>query len=708
MQTRFVLTDFFVIAEQKGHPFWNLDFDLSSVDFCERLSEYFESELILFQDNTRAQAITYACVHDIIQYKTTQEGQITIANFLQFMLCSHLAYHFVTHKMQGYAFDWIANAIDEEVGKHIERNVTPDCIRSFIISDHPFIRRELANVLGYWVYALFYYSWTTGGHVPLAKEFLRAFGTFYLSLPAYCKVFDEYFLSLCQILTWSIENRESKLAGEVAQTIRKVVNDQVPAHLKMNLILQLSCIDEDLSGQPQEVWAGMLLEQYSQLLVGHQRMQLWVNFTNNSAQKILQNIGALVDAITEYHQAIEQSEADQTMIMYELVQIYATLYPVLVVLLKEGHSSEAERIFTHYFKIERPVEGSILHIIPNDRQGIIYSLAEQVKIIRSKHEEPMFAITVCMNRFLQLTNILKGKPDYQPEAVEKKDLGTPNEAEAPSLLLALQDHFQFDLLQQIIRDGAGYYLHNGINYPLQPVMLSQTGQVLPMSLSFQQPEPARKVRKVLIWQGDSFTSVRECEGLVNIFEKAGVEFTLLLYDQHNADDFLLAFEATDYDAVIVSGHGVYEHYEPHASYIHLSETQHLNREAINGLNPQWEHRRLLLLNVCDGAATALHNSPLSIGMATQLVHSRQSLFSHFWPVNPRVACLFSWLVAAKLTTTNEYSTIYRDTVWAIRNGRDEVSSQLAGYMDEEFIETVNNIDIDLSNFTHWGSLVYFE
>lgn len=712
MISREVLTTLYSEATLKDDSFWELGFNLNLIEFCNVFIDFFEKETLLVQDRSRFIQRTTACLNDLIEFKTKNPSLTTICDFFQFSLSSHLLINLVNSKLFTYAYDWISNSLDNIISTNPERNHNIDRIYSFIESQHPFIRQELINILGIWTYSLFYYSRITAGHIPTVKIFLEHFEDYFFSYPTRERMLYEYILSVCQGLAWAVTNNDDRFAKEMIRLLLKMEKDEkFPRDWKKDVIFQLSCVSSELTGQPQEVWAGQLLEKYSDLFKSHERIHVWINFTNNSPQKILNNIKVIKAAIDEYHDSISAMQADKSLIEYELSQIYLILFSTVVVLLKNGNAKEAEDLFAYNFQINNPFTGPLLHIIPNDPHGVVYVCDTKIITFSSQNiHELLRRILIQTNNFLQLTHTINGYPEYQPEGVPIERHGVPVEKEATPYYDMLVEYFDFNKLNAEIpvKDIRGCYFHNGTNIPIQPILTQTTGIGLPFNLSFQEPEVARKIKSVLLWEGDSMLSPHECEGLTMIFEKGGVDVSKLTFEKSSKEDFIAEYESDKYDCLIVSGHGTYNHYEPHFSKIHISDNIQLELSEINNLKNSWTNRRLLVLNICDGATTALHSSPLSLGIGSKLINAKQALFSHVWPINPRVAFIISWTIAVGIIKGMTYEELYAHAINQLLKGRESIFEELTPYLTEDLANSILNVEIDLANFTHWGSITYLQ
>lgn len=701
------------ISVMKDDPFWQQTFDPTSVESCEHVIYYCEGEFEAQQGYDSMQTIATALIEDIIELKNQSQAPL-IFEFLQFCISTLVAKFAGSNKVIGLAFNWLANSLDDVVVADLVRDPDPGRIYYFVRSTHPFIRLYIMLYLNIWCHTLYYYSRITGGHFPMASGFVKAYGNFYLAIPP-DNVTTEYLRALCDILAWSVCNNQVEAIAQTASRLHWLYSHpELPAPWKKMIVFQFSCVVGTVAEQPQEYWSNLILTTYRDQLRGFEKLHALVNYTHDNGDRISAHLNDFSEAIEIYRHSLGLSERQSSFISYELSRSFEVVMPILGTLVKVGKGNEAFQLVVQFFNIQPAKDNAdtIMHVIPYDIDGVVYSLAQEPAVIHEGDTRQSYIEVIQrLNTFLQHSIYLTCLPGYAPPPPPAGRNGAPVEAQAGGYLNALVAHFKFNRVNELLplQDAKSYYLYNGFNLPVQPVMLRETGFVVPMCYSYQQPQEAREIRSVLLWQDDSYFSSFECDGIIHILTKANITTVRLNAYEHTLDDFKREYESNDYDCVHIAAHGEHRHYEPHQSYIQLSETIQLHNEQLTSFENAWDLRRLLILNICDGATTSLFNSPVSIGVSNHLIHSKQSVLSHLWPVNNRVAGVYGFLLAACIVKRLPYVEIYKEVVSKLMEGKAAVIEYLHEYADDdEMFQTIENANLDLSNFTHWGSLAYLE
>jgi hypothetical protein len=220
-----------------------------------------------------------------------------------------------------------------------------------------------------------------------------------------------------------------------------------------------------------------------------------------------------------------------------------------------------------------------------------------------------------------------------------------------------------------------------------------------------------------MWQGDSTSSEMECDAIQRLFECKGITVFRLNWHEATKDQFLNAYN-DNYDLVWVSGHGEFDQFRPHLSslvlYQDFSDTESknvsINYDEITEVTNSNDSRRLLVLNLCDGATTTLDNSPAAIGLGAKMINEFQSLISHQWPIDPFSGLIFGILIADALANGESYLQAYMQSVSTFIQGKIAVVEKVSVlFPDEELPEIIErNTAVDFENLFFYGSLMYLE
>ena len=141
-----------------------------------------------------------------------------------------------------------------------------------------------------------------------------------------------------------------------------------------------------------------------------------------------------------------------------------------------------------------------------------------------------------------------------------------------------------------------------------------------------------------------------------------------------------------------------------------------NSEEIIGISEleeiqvECDRRRLLVLNVCDGATGAVLGGALGLGVAQMLAQPAQAVISHMWPVDQRIAPVFGALLARELARGEIFFESFGRTITQMNVDKEQLVESL-GESPAEFstlIERIENRDFDPKCMYYWGSPVFLE
>jgi hypothetical protein len=178
---------------------------------------------------------------------------------------------------------------------------------------------------------------------------------------------------------------------------------------------------------------------------------------------------------------------------------------------------------------------------------------------------------------------------------------------------------------------------------------SRCGAILPISSSLQEPEADRQMRRALLWASDNdYYSEFEIDAVQAIFTRVGIECDRRSGIGSRPQDFASAYADPEYDLIWVAGHGEIDRWRDGSARLVAGDDCLIGIDALVARMPHAPGRRVLMLNICDGAVSAVNGGIHRLGLAPMLANARQATISHLWPVRPPVAAAFGALVADAL------------------------------------------------------------
>ncbi|ALE00542.1 CHAT domain-containing protein [Pseudomonas syringae] len=247
--------------------------------------------------------------------------------------------------------------------------------------------------------------------------------------------------------------------------------------------------------------------------------------------------------------------------------------------------------------------------------------------------------------------------------------------------------------------------------PLQATQLKAWGKTWPITSSFSTPKPDRKPNKVLIWcGGGSLTEGLEAETIKKIFERTGATVEVVTFDEAAKRDFATAYEDDSYDVIWVASHGTYDHWSPRNVTMHVAEETTVSLADLWNKAPIRERRRLLFLNICDGARYEERGYLAKIGLAPGLACADQATISHLWPVLGYPAAAFGAYLAYYIAEGTPFFDAYKLGMLSVRKTTYEIAEDLASKIGEgfELIQHLSRKEEDYSSLEYFGSAAFYQ
>lgn len=164
-----------------------------------------------------------------------------------------------------------------------------------------------------------------------------------------------------------------------------------------------------------------------------------------------------------------------------------------------------------------------------------------------------------------------------------------------------------------------------------------------------------------------------------------------------------------FDVIWVMSHGLFDHWSPKTMSFSMGNEKIFIQDLID-LKISSEKRRLLFLNICDGATSQNTDSISRIGMAPSIACAEQCVISHLWPVMPYAALVFSGCLAINLIEEKEFFKAYEASLSYMLKGRAHIIEKFEPYvgLNHAVIDRINNSSVAFEILAHGGSAAFFE
>lgn len=715
-----ILPTFYAGSLNRESQLWDKEIDWDTIPSIENIIFQYDKEIEMCLDDLDSMILTTTnFCSDILTIKKEAFSPIeSLLMFLHFQASTNLINILTIRKVFNYEFDWIANSVSQELRTSVQRDFEPHWLIVFIANTNEYIQKYLVNTFTLWSRNLFYYSRVTGGHKELIEHYLNKCYSFLKSLVNATFFYLDLTMSFTEILGWASRNKFDHIKKDAAEILLYYYNLKgFPEEWKMIIELQFSCDGYQFTNFSRDYWCNTLLE--TRNLEGHNKLHVLLNKYGDNEEELIERRVIIELAILEYHTFLESKGLKDKYLEYELSRIFTLLTPAIITFLKSGQISYINSLIRTFFQIphNKIISDENVIIQPSCEQGVNYSI-KNLSIYTQK--DPFYfipEITTLLNVFLSKTLTLdddfafRASPLPRTEGVPKPELGINLE----NILVEYYD-LKNPNVKEILENRSGYFLYNGHQIPLQPLFVKYIGSTPPMIHSFLKPLASREIKNVLIWQGDTMLSERECDTISKVFEDKGISVTRLNFYDNSSEEFIEYYNSVEFDLIWISCHGQFNHYKPHESYLVLRQKFDDIDEVIltyNQMKTQsllnLDNRRLLVLNACDGATTSLNNNPYSIGLGATVINQSQSLISHQWPAENNAGLIHGVLLAIYLVEEKSYQNAYESTIKKYLEGKEAILEFFkANNVLQEVIDSFEGSSIDISSFYYWGSLSYLE
>lgn len=207
------------------------------------------------------------------------------------------------------------------------------------------------------------------------------------------------------------------------------------------------------------------------------------------------------------------------------------------------------------------------------------------------------------------------------------------------------------------------------------------------------------------------TEQHEIEVVKYLFEAVGAVVDVVLSETCSAQEFMRKYTDESYDVFWVVSHGLYDHWYPQKMTVQIAyDGTQASLEDIWGLAPKTETRRLLFLNICDGARYEERGALPKIGLAVGAASSSQATISHLWPVMGYPATVFGIYLAYFLCTGASYFESFQESIRHTRRPVLEIHNDLKNKVGGDFdiFDRLACQDDDFSMIECSGSMAFYQ
>lgn len=611
---------------------------------------------------------------------------------------------------------WIVRSLTDDYRGDQKEDIYPVKVDGFIqdavISNSP----RFLEVLIRWLSGLYYYCRTRAALPDLAGDFSP------LPLVIIKKIgkgdLDEsHAFLLSQLMGWLAQN-DKPLGKEATDLCEEIEQDpSVQDRARAVCSLALSTNSGRCSEKGYVYWANNTQEKHIRSLRDDEKFQLlataWGEGGKDSEveRKLLDTVSRLIKKIN----FMEDSEKGRAMDSH-----FSHFLQVLVnKAIKFNDMRFPERILRLWYGVEEDEHYScseeMVWLSPFTNSGARVTFSCRGKESRVDSLRLLNSVTQRGNEFNNTSISVNGMDHIGFHIPDQNRLGVPDSSKSEEFFKAIRDAYFPDEVLGFLREhceGAkAQVVFPSKPYPLQAVQMRILNNTWPLATSIRRPLCDAKVRKVAVWVGGgSLTEDLEVDALVKIFSSAGVLVDVFDSEYYSVEDFLDVYLEDGYQIIWLVSHGEYDHFDSGAADLQITKSRDFcSIDKLLGVEVQCDQRRLLFLNVCDGATHPGNSLFPRLGFAAALAKKNQAAISHLWPTHGYAAAAFGAIFAIEVIREKSFFDAYKATLSQFIEQPENVVDVVREYVgDCELADRLLRSGYDLSGFYAYGSCAFYE
>lgn len=635
-----------------------------------------------------------------------------VPDFVQFVVAAHALDHALRRGELSEMGNWIGWSLSEDVTDSPEVELHVGRVANFFQSPSVFLWPGFVPTFVVYFLGFYHYARLRTAMKQIGEQLWGAANlTLKVLFSDPPKDVDptEIFL-VSDMLAWAALESPSR-AKELTPFVEELVNlGELPRWARSTICVTLATNAGRFSTKLPAQWAKMALDEFSDCLEREQRAQMLITVMDAAG-----NSCEVEDILTEIRGV--QVRQKKTMKPIDFFRDAAlreyTVRPFFSKCLNIPRLDFFILGVKYWYQIEDGADQidplSVLVTMPFGGDGYVAAYRSIKQEVISDRQVLLEKLTRETDTFLGTMNTVVNADNSELLVPER--LGVPSGLTDTDWALILADAYCPDSIAcpegvscQLVLPTKGH--------PIQAVQLNAWGTTWPIASSLLKPRPDRPISSVALWSGGgSMTEGMEIEAVERAFTNRGIAVHKFSPGSCSAENFLAIYQNREYDVFWVASHGEFDHWSPKQVTLQISH----DRASVS-LDELWEKaplsdaRRLLVLNVCDGARFEETGLLPKIGLAPALAGPSQATISHLWPVRGFPSAAFGAYLAHFLSQGVPYFDAYIQAIQAMKKSATDIAEHLQGlYGDRlELVERLLQMNEDFSPIQISGSAAFFQ
>lgn len=615
------------------------------------------------------------------------------------------------------AYHWIHKATSLEYDQNSRYNSVYSYTPAYQEGDLKYLGLKSLFLLPRWLYSVF----VTAREYDLSSELADALANYFFDVIinlyraskeiSIIPVGDIAF-AISAIVSWAI-SRDHENTEMWTQSALNIWNDfSFPDHFRPSLAAAFITEAYIFTNKTSHEWAKFTIKNYDSHFREHERLQFLIASIDSYSEWVLLKKDILneikkVVGIYEYVGEIGGN------IPYSKESRASLLRPLIYFLVKEKDLHSIIDVMSAWYKNPNSLQcdDNILFICPGLNNGlhILWIGGDWGCIFDKSHGHHR------VNEHLSKATGMWIDPE-NPLSYNLSKEWTPSHSKGPRLEQEMTNYYSPKELVnklKLIENPRSMLIFPSLSDPIQALLYRDTSLCLPIEISLSKPKKERQINKISIWAGDTFYTHFETDVLDDFGKKYGISVSIFSpKNDGTQEDFIAFYQQHDVDILWVIGHGEFVHDEPHRCGVVIKSDDGktdkiLPMDDLALVEKNTEDRRLLILNICSGAATQGMSGLARMGIGPSLVDPCQAVIAHLWPSTPSLSLAFGALFASNLSKYRSFIEIFSSTLKEMHDYNNilkKIESRLGKEFQGKF--RINSDIEELKSILSWGSPVF--
>lgn len=517
---------------------------------------------------------------------------------------------------------------------------------------------------------------------------------------------DECFAGLTALANWAV-NSGAPQAEHWVLILMGMWDKPLPDQSRARIGILMITEAYRYTGRDVQSWARELLENWRPLLTEHLLLQV-LAASVATQEDWLSRREEVLQAASELSQFYRENADNPASALQALESRVGIIHPLFYTLTEHGTVDDLLDLLGAWYLAPggRTCDGDVLVVATSHRHGVGYLWPEGRIIIRREDNQGSFARMMEAASYAQRDFHRVGGVGDQFPAIAYDRLGQPDEQAAEEFGAAVRGHFEPAQLNAAL--PAGFASRSLLTIPALPVPVGallalETEAPVAQEVSLRQALPERTIRRVAVWPGSTMHAGFEVEAIERVANIAGWQLDIGT-DGDDPEPFLSFYDRVDADLLWVIGHGEHSPYRLEESGLAIGDGI-ITADALTRNSNPGDERRLLVLNVCSGAATQVRGGMARIGLSHELTTPVQQVIAHLWPIGMYAGLAFGAKLALELAH-RPIADAYRATIRGLAQPAELCDDLLTRLGDDLGLhDRIRHHHAQIGSVLSWGSPV---